>query len=552
MPQKEFIVAIELGSAKITGIAGKKNADGSLNVLAVAEEDSSSCIRKGMVYNLDKTSQSITNILKKLRQALKSEIAMVYVGASGQSIHCVKNVVVRDLPDDTIITQDIINDIMDSNRAMVYPEQEILDAITQEYKVGAQLQADPIGIQAKRLEGNFLNILQNKSYYRNLNKCFDKAGIEIAEMYLAPMVMAESVLTESELRGGCVLIDLGAETNFSIWYYCAEPKGILDVCPKQLATNMTRGQSKIIDVKLSNNGTAATGEITIDLPETAWMSVVGNDTLPSLAVNDSAYFSLRLSPDNNTPLIPFEGNIAINSEHGEFASLPFNITAVSESTGALTVDVTDEFTYYGNGQHLANAEVTLKGYYSLETVGHGYTDANGMFSMEDLPEGYYRVNVKADRHSEFNEIILIKAGTTNQRDIFLQYQAVTYSWEVIPTEIGDEYTIILDGTFETNVPAPVVIIEAPHQIPDFEDSYSFNYVVTNHGLIDAYGMVLHVPEDDEFLFTPGRKADMLRRWRWRRRLFHYQQLPCHYTYELRLRASCSGIRATSGHDSRSL
>ena len=296
--------------------------------------------------------------------------------------------------------------------------------------------------------------------------------------------------------------DLGAETNFSIWYYCAEPKGILDVSPKQLATNMTRGQSKIVDVKLSNNGTAATGEITIDLPETEWMSVVGNDTLPSLAVNDSAYFSLRLSPDESTPLIPFEGNIAINSEHGEFASLPFSITAVSESTGALTVDVTDEFTYYGNGSHLANAEVTLKGYYSLETVAHGYTDANGMFSMEDLPEGYYRVNVKADRHSEFNEIILIEAGTTNQRDIFLQYQAVTYSWEVIPTEIGDEYTIILDGTFETNVPAPVVIIEAPRQIPDFEDSYSFNYVVTNHGLIDAYGMVLHVPEDDEFLFTP--------------------------------------------------
>ena len=296
--------------------------------------------------------------------------------------------------------------------------------------------------------------------------------------------------------------DIGAETNFSIWYYCAEPKGILGVSPKQLATNMTRGQSKIVDVKLSNNGTAATGEITIDLPETEWMSVVGNDTLPSLAVNDSAYFSLRLSPDNNTPLIPFEGNIAINSEHGEFASLPFSITAVSESTGAITVDVTDEFTYYGNGSHLANAEVTLKGYYSLETVAHGYTDANGMFSMESLPEGYYRVNVKADRHSEFNEIILIEAGTTNQRDIFLQYQAVTYSWEVIPTEIGDEYTIILDGTFETNVPAPVVIIEAPHLIPDFEDSYSFNYVVTNHGLIDAYGMVLHVPEDDEFLFTP--------------------------------------------------
>ena len=31
---KEFIVAIELGSSKMTGIAGKKNLDGSIQVLS--------------------------------------------------------------------------------------------------------------------------------------------------------------------------------------------------------------------------------------------------------------------------------------------------------------------------------------------------------------------------------------------------------------------------------------------------------------------------------------------------------------------------------------
>ena len=45
----EFIVAIELGSTKITGIAGKKNLDGSITVLAVVREDSTQCIRKGAV-----------------------------------------------------------------------------------------------------------------------------------------------------------------------------------------------------------------------------------------------------------------------------------------------------------------------------------------------------------------------------------------------------------------------------------------------------------------------------------------------------------------------
>lgn len=46
-----------------------------------------------------------------------------------------------------------------------------------------------------------------------------KAGIAIAEMYLAPLALADSILTENEKRGGCVLVDLGAETTTVSVYY---------------------------------------------------------------------------------------------------------------------------------------------------------------------------------------------------------------------------------------------------------------------------------------------------------------------------------------------
>jgi len=209
----EFIVAIELGSSKMTGIAGQKNLDGSINVLAVVKEDSSSFIRKGVVYNIDKTAQCLTNIIKKLENQLKTEIMQVYVGVGGQSIRSIRNVISKDLPAETIVTQDMIIELMDSNRNMKYPDQEILDAAVQEYKVDSQYQLDPVGIQASHLEGNFLNILERKAFYRNLNKCFETAGINVAEMYLAPLALADSVLTEAEKRSGCALVDLGADTT---------------------------------------------------------------------------------------------------------------------------------------------------------------------------------------------------------------------------------------------------------------------------------------------------------------------------------------------------
>lgn len=216
---KEFIIAIELGSSKMTGIAGQKNLDGSITILAVAKEDSTSCIRKGVVYNLEKTTIALTNLVKKLKNMLKTEIAKVYVGVGGQSLRGIKNTIVREMPQSAVITQDVVDSILDSNRAMTYPEQEILDAAIQEYKVDAQYQIDPVGIQCHRLEGNFLNILWRAQFYRNLKKCLENANIHVAEMYLSPMVLADNVLTDAERRAGCVLVDLGAETTTVAVFY---------------------------------------------------------------------------------------------------------------------------------------------------------------------------------------------------------------------------------------------------------------------------------------------------------------------------------------------
>ena len=210
---KDFIVAIELGSSKVTGIAGQKKPDGSISVLSLVREDSSSFIRKGVVYNIDKTAQCLTSIIKKMETQLHTRITQVFVGVGGQSIRSVKNTIAKDLPADTIITQEMVVELMDANWGLDYPDQKILDVAEQEYRVDTQLQMDPVGIRANRLEGNFLNILERTAFFQNLNKCFETANIKVADMYLAPLALANAVLTEVEKRSGCALVDIGADTT---------------------------------------------------------------------------------------------------------------------------------------------------------------------------------------------------------------------------------------------------------------------------------------------------------------------------------------------------
>ncbi len=285
MALKEFIVAIELGSSKIRGIAGKKNTDGSIQVLSLVEEDATECIRKGMVYNIDKTSLCLQNIIKKLKANLKTEISQVFVGVGGQSILSVKNVIVKQLPDEEIITGDMINEIMDNNRSMIYPDKQILDAITLEYKVGTQFTIDPVGIPAKSIEGNFLNILQRKALYNNLEKCFEKAGINVADYYLAPIALADCILKKDEKRLGCVLVDLGADTTTIAVYYrnimrhlAVIPLGASNITKDLTTLKMEENEAEMMKLKYGSAYTDPEQEADEEKPTT--YTIEGDRTVP--------------------------------------------------------------------------------------------------------------------------------------------------------------------------------------------------------------------------------------------------------------------------------
>ncbi len=213
MATTEFVAAIELSSSMVTGIAGRKKSDGSVQVLAYAQEEASSFIRKGVIFNLDKTTQCLQNIIRKLEEELKETIARVYVTIGGQSIRTIRNAVSRDLGESTIVTQDLVDAIYDENSASKLPDMEILDVVPQEYKIGNTLQVDPVGVAGNSIEGRFLNITARAILKNNLEHCCKQAKITIAETFITPLVTGKAVLTENEQRSGCALIDLGADTT---------------------------------------------------------------------------------------------------------------------------------------------------------------------------------------------------------------------------------------------------------------------------------------------------------------------------------------------------
>ena len=211
--EKDIIIAVELASTAIRAIAGKREPDGSMQVLAFAQEESPNTIRKGIIDNIDKTTQALSRVVAKLGDKLGVKVGSVYIGLGGQSLRSVHNRVLLQFDGLELLSHKTIDKMRDTNSGVVYPNAEIKEVVAQEFTIGNRSVVDPVGMQAEMLEANFVNIIARSTLEENIRKCVRNAGLEVQEVLVAPLCLANALLTANEKRSGCALVDMGADTT---------------------------------------------------------------------------------------------------------------------------------------------------------------------------------------------------------------------------------------------------------------------------------------------------------------------------------------------------
>ncbi|MBR6140557.1 MAG: cell division protein FtsA [Bacteroidaceae bacterium] len=211
--EKDIIIAVELASTAIRAIAGKREPDGSMQVLAFAQEESSNTIRKGIIDNIDKTTQALSRVVGKLNDKLGVRVKSVYIGLGGQSLRSVHNRVLLQFDGLELLSHKTIDKMHDTNIGVVYPNAQIKEVVPQEFTIGSRSVVDPVGMQAEMLEANFVNIIARTTLEDNIRKCVAGAGLEVQEVFISPLCLANALLTPNEKRSGCALVDMGADTT---------------------------------------------------------------------------------------------------------------------------------------------------------------------------------------------------------------------------------------------------------------------------------------------------------------------------------------------------
>ena len=154
-----IVVGLDIGTTKICVIVGRRSRNGKIEILGLGKAESSG-VTRGVVSNIDKTVQGITQAVDVAGTQSNVEVRVVNVGIAGQHIKSLQHrglITRRDLNSE-ISRKDIDKLVEDMYNLVMPPGEEIIHVLPQEFTVDNEPGIkDPIGMAGVRLEANFHN-----------------------------------------------------------------------------------------------------------------------------------------------------------------------------------------------------------------------------------------------------------------------------------------------------------------------------------------------------------------------------------------------------------
>lgn len=213
-------VGLDIGTTKIAVMAGRRKADGSVEIIGVGQSPSTG-VSKGAIQNISKTISGIREAVSQAERTAGIKIDKVTVGIAGQYIRSVRQTdyITRENPQ-RVIDQSDIDRLTERVLKMPLSEHErIIHVLPQEYKVDSDAGIlEPVGMSGQRLEASFHVIIGQVGPLLNVKRCVEGAGLHLAGLKLEPIASADATLTDEEKEAGVVLVDIGGGTTDMVVY----------------------------------------------------------------------------------------------------------------------------------------------------------------------------------------------------------------------------------------------------------------------------------------------------------------------------------------------
>jgi hypothetical protein len=271
-----------------------------------------------------------------------------------------------------------------------------------------------------------------------------------------------------------------------------------------LLSSVRTNSSRLVAFRVRNGAVVPLHYVVLELgAASSFVAPVSAASLRGLAPNETAVFELRVRADaqvvaGSTLVGTLSVSADVDGGDGErtVLSVPFAFAVTAAAHGSLLVAVESEATYHGEprGALVASAVVTLVDADGRTAARQNTTSRNTPLMFDGVLEGEYELRVEASGHQSARQLVSVLGGVARRVTIFISRSGVTVTWRVVPVSIRDQYDVVLDAAFATNVPAPVMSFEPSTLSVSAlcaravvarrrNETLVVQFNITNHGLI---------------------------------------------------------------------
>jgi cell division protein FtsA len=210
---KNLIVALDIGTAKVVCLVAELRPDGTLEVLGLGSHESKG-LKKGVVVNIEATVAAVQRALEEAELMADCKITSAFVGIAGSHIRSFNSTGMVAIKEREVTALDVER-ALDTARAVNIPtDQQILHVLRQEFIIDGQEDVrEPIGMSGVRLEVKVHIVTGAVAAAQNIIKCVRRCGLEVNDLILQPLASARAVLLEDEKDLGVCLLDIGGGTT---------------------------------------------------------------------------------------------------------------------------------------------------------------------------------------------------------------------------------------------------------------------------------------------------------------------------------------------------
>ncbi|WP_406658140.1 DUF2341 domain-containing protein [Methanolobus sp. ZRKC2] len=275
---------------------------------------------------------------------------------------------------------------------------------------------------------------------------------------------------------------------------------VLKCQPGNIEVGLNKNQTTTKTVTLYNAGYGNLQNVTLEHSGSQWFTITTDTHLGDILPGDEFSFDINLN-SYNVDLGTYTDTVRVVSDNHDDVQIGLALYVTNLPSGSVNFNVSDSI-----GRQIPGAEIMLLNRETYDDY-YGSTNSSGNALFTNLKVGKYFYDISSDGTNTLPQrgyLEVEPSPVPDEIDINLMMKLGNYHSTITPIDIDDTYQVILNGTFETDVPVPIIVASPPNLVYSLEpgDEISDNFKLSNYGLISAYDVSVSAVSYEGVIIEP--------------------------------------------------